>query len=82
MAGPSTGRQGHTCITWEESQMIVIGGTYEADPDVIVNGMSFCNTTHSPIRLLDTSTYTWKTEYQPGNRYKIPSMITDIIGGE
>lgn len=82
--GEKAGRKGHTCILWEDSQMIVLGGVYEvpAAAREIVDGKRACNTSYSPIRLLDTSTYSWKTEYQPGNAYAVPAVVSNVIGGK
>lgn len=69
----SGGRSSHTCHIWDDSQMIVLGGRSSV-------GVQNCDT--PPIRLLDTSTYTWKGEYKPNNVYSVPSVISAVIGGE
>lgn len=75
--GAGAGRATHTCDIWDDSQMIVLGGVYAS------NGTkSDCDSSYSPIRLLDTSTYSWKTEYRPNNIYSVPSVISAVIGGE
>ena len=53
--------------------MIVLGGSRYT-----------CDEKYStpPVRLLDTSTYTWKGEYKPDNVYSVPSAISAVIGGE
>ena len=86
--GMHAGRTGHTCNMWQESQMIVIGGWYASDATTefysggaLVNKV--CETTYNAIRLLDTSTYTWQTQYTPNStEYKVPSAVYGIIGGE
>ena len=82
---PGAGRKGHTCTKWEDSQMIILGGIYAslvASRPSNVDDKSVCDTTYSPIRLLDTSSYTWQREYQPNRTYSIPSVISTAIGGE
>ena len=84
--GPEAGRNGHTCVIWRDSQLIVLGGIY-ARPAATKAGsdrnVSVCDTTYSPIRLLDTSTYAWKSAYSPDlGAYKVPSVVSDVIGGE
>ena len=83
--GPSTGRKGHSCAMWEDSQMIVLGGMYATNAATKPQGqnhLSVCDTSYSPIRLLDTSTYSWKSQYTPNNTYTIPSLVSAVIGGE
>lgn len=83
--GADAGRKGHTCVIWNDSQMIVLGGIYASNAATQVQGdgnKSVCDTSYSPIRVLDTSSYSWKTEYQPNNTYSVPSAISAIIGGE
>lgn len=62
--------------------MIVMGGIYEVPAAKEVKGGDVCDMSHSPIRLLDTSTYSWNTEYKPGIPYTVPSVVSDMIGGE
>lgn len=83
--GPRAGRKGHTCTIWDDSQIIVLGGMYASNAATQIQGdgnRSVCDTAYSPIRLLETSTYTWKNEYEPNNVYSVPSVISQIIGGE
>ncbi|KAL8855471.1 MAG: hypothetical protein Q9178_007882 [Gyalolechia marmorata] len=80
------GRSGHTCVVWRETQLIVLGGKYARPPASSVgsnNNVSVCDTSYSPIRLLDTSTYVWKSAYSPNlSAYQIPPIVSDEIGGE
>ncbi|KAL8802963.1 MAG: hypothetical protein Q9182_003451 [Xanthomendoza sp. 2 TL-2023] len=84
--GPKAGRKGHTCHMWQESQMIVLGGIYARNAATLPQGdgrNSVCDTTYSPIRLLDTSSYSWQTQFIPnGIEYKVPPVVIDVIGGD
>ena len=90
LSDPAAGRHGHTCTMWRDSQMIVLGGIYArpaATPVTAVGtthkwNVSVCDTVYSPLRLLDTSTYSWQKEYIPsGSPYSVPAVVSDIIGG-
>ena len=65
--------------------MIVIGGIYNRNAATAPQGdhkNSVCDTTYSPIRLLDTSTYSWQTEFTPDvTPYMVPPVVYNIIGG-
>ena len=61
------GRSGHRCIIYKDAQMIVLGGTATVD-----NYGSYCHTAYRPLRVLDTSSYT----------YRVPDIITNVIGGK
>ena len=82
----SAGRRGHTCTMWQEDRMIVVGGLYLRFASTVpqtAGGISICDPTNSPIRLLDTSTYSWQTQFIPNTTdYRIPSVVYQIIGGE
>ena len=82
----SPGRFGHTCTMWQQDQMIVVGGIDSEialpDPDP-KDGLDVCDPTNLPIRLLDTSTYSWQTEFIPNTTdYRVPSVVYQVIGGE
>ncbi|KAI9682447.1 MAG: hypothetical protein M1829_000239 [Trizodia sp. TS-e1964] len=73
------GRRKHKCEMWKDSQMVVIGG-------IVSNGSSQINAQpncdrYPPVRVLDTSTYTWQTEFQPSKAYSVPEAISAVIGG-
>ena len=80
------GRNSHTCIMWRDHQMIVLGGIYPRPAATAVGSdrnVSVCDTVYSPLRLLDTSTYSWQSEYKPSeNPYSVPAAVSDIIGGK
>ncbi|KAL8835214.1 MAG: hypothetical protein Q9170_003410 [Blastenia crenularia] len=84
--GPEAGRNGHTCAMWKDSQMLVLGGIYArpaATPIGSDRKVSVCDTVYSPVRLLDTSTYTWQSGYSPEfDTYTVPMVVSDVIGGE
>lgn len=39
-----------------------------------------CNNTYPPIRVLDTSAYTWRTQFDPDLKYSVPEEVTAVIG--
>ena len=84
--GSVAGRHSHTCTMWRDSQMIVLGGIYARPAATAVGSdrhLSVCDTIYSPLRLLDTSTYSWQSEYSPsGDPYSVPAVVSDIIGGK
>ena len=84
--GSVAGRTGHTCTMWGDSQMIVLGGIYPRPAATVVSSdrnVSVCDTSYSPLRLLDTSIYSWQSEYVPSGRpYSVPAVVSDIIGGK
>lgn len=71
----------HSCAILDDSQMFVLGGT-NICISAYLNADSGCDTLYSPVTLLDTSTYSWKTEYKPNNLYSVPSAIYTVIGGK
>ncbi|KAJ8117712.1 hypothetical protein ONZ43_g4144 [Nemania bipapillata] len=79
--GLQPGRNRHKCDIWNETSMIVTGGE-------ITNGtwdtslLSYtCNPAYPPVKVLDTSTYIWQTEFRPNVTYSIPEVVTSVIGG-
>ena len=84
--GPVAGRESPTCTMWMDHQMIVLGGIYARPAATTVGSdrhISVCDTVYSPLRLLDTSTYSWQSEYKPtGDPYSVPAVVSDIIGGK
>lgn len=76
------GRTRHMCDLWGDSQMIVTGG-------IIGGGQGsshkryneVCNSTYTPFRALDTSTYIWQSEIVPVKNYTVPSAVYNVIGG-
>ncbi|KAI1153059.1 hypothetical protein F4825DRAFT_416790 [Nemania diffusa] len=82
LLGPDQpGRNRHKCDVWNESQLIVSGGQITLGLGETVSLSNTCNTTYPPIKVLDTSTYTWRTEFDPSVEYSVPSIVTAVIGG-
>ncbi|KAL8850067.1 MAG: hypothetical protein Q9221_004993 [Calogaya cf. arnoldii] len=71
---------------WRDSQLIVLGGIYPRPAATKVGSdrnVSVCDTTYSPVRLLDTSTYDWKDAYSPDfDAYQVPPVVSSVIGGD
>lgn len=43
----------------------------------------YCNRSHPPIKVLDTSNYVWQTHFQPDVvKYSVPGVVTAVVGGE
>lgn len=72
------GRSGHSCIIYKDAQMIVLGGS------VIIAGQNHteCNKIYPPLRVLDTSSYIWKKVFDPSVEYRVPDIVTNVIGGK
>ena len=69
----------HLCHTYQERQMIVLGGDFT---DASQNTIGGCNLEYPPIKLLDTSTFTWQTQYPLVNAtYEVPQLVYNVIGG-
>lgn len=84
LKGPDqTGRARHKCDIWNETSMLVSGG----DVTVALGGgytnllTNTCNTAYPPIKVLDTSTYIWQTEFNPSSTYSVPVVVSAVIGG-
>ncbi|KAI3342466.1 hypothetical protein F4824DRAFT_446233 [Ustulina deusta] len=76
------GRNRHKCDMWNETSMIVTGGEItlgEWDTTLLTE---VCNPEYPPIKVLDTSTYTWQTEFNPSLTYSVPGVVTAVIGGD
>ncbi|OTA62258.1 hypothetical protein K449DRAFT_433913 [Hypoxylon sp. EC38] len=78
----SPGRYSPKCDIFKETQLIVSGGLII--PSNATNGIlnDKCNKTYPPFKVLDTSTYTWRSNFDPSLEYTVPNSITAIIGGE
>ena len=74
-----TNSRRHLCQTYEDRQMIVLGGDMT---DAAGNAIGGCNADYPPIKLLDTSTYTWQPEFPvPNGTYEVPAQVYNVIGG-
>lgn len=80
LAGSNVGRFESTCATWQDAQMIVLGGSI-FNGATRQNDNSACNATYTPIRVLDINTYTWLSHFKPTTRYTIHANISAVIGG-
>ncbi|MCJ1424703.1 hypothetical protein MMC29_002591 [Sticta canariensis] len=77
----SKGRNRHRCIIYKDAQMIVLGGSVMFDNDVGKDQSSCDNKAYPPLRVLDTSSYTWKKWFDPSIEYRVPDIVTNVIGG-
>ncbi|KAI9720172.1 MAG: hypothetical protein M1812_002990 [Candelaria pacifica] len=74
------GRNSHICEVYREREMIVLGGQLDIG-STTVNSAS-CNTSYPAIRVLDTSSYTWLTDFTPNpDAYSVSPVISKVIGG-
>lgn len=78
----SKGRAGHRCIIYKDAQMIVLGGSVMFDNDFTKDQNSCDNKAYPPLRVLDTSSYTWKPVFDPSVEYRVPDIVTNVIGGK
>ncbi|KAI1284142.1 hypothetical protein F5Y07DRAFT_348810 [Xylaria sp. FL0933] len=76
------GRNRHTCDMFNETSMIVTGGEITLGEWNTSWPAQTCNPSYPPIKVLDTSTYTWQTEFNPGLTYSVPEVVTRVIGGD
>ncbi|KAI3326156.1 hypothetical protein HD806DRAFT_438484 [Xylariaceae sp. AK1471] len=82
LLGPDQpGRNRHKCDIWNETSLIVTGGQITLGLGDVVSLIDTCNKTYPPIKVLDTSTYTWRTEFNPHLSYSVPDIVTAVIGG-
>lgn len=68
------------CQAYRGAQMIVLGGEIRVGAYSLTNGA--CSNTFEPVRVLDLSTYEWKSELNTSASYEVPSVIYNKIGGE
>ena len=74
------GRMGHTCNLYGDRQMIVLGGNITSGPNPI--NIQSCNTSWPALRVLDTTTFVWQTQFNPTpSDYAVPDQVYSIIGG-
>ena len=71
----------HLCNVYEDRQMIVLGGDFVDALQVPIDGAN-CDKYYPPIKMLDTSTYTWQTQFPlPNSTYEVPKQVYSVIGG-
>ncbi|KAI9826955.1 MAG: hypothetical protein M1826_006531 [Phylliscum demangeonii] len=79
------GRHGAKCKLWGNREMVVLGGLVYAEKDPVGGGYLnrvSCNPAYPPIRILDTTTFTWKTNLDTRPSYTVPSAVYKVIGGD
>ena len=80
-ATTSIERAHHRCVIVNDAQMIVVGGSIRFGTAQQTNETA-CNPAYPPIRVLDTSTYSWKSSFDPSAKYSVPFVVTNVIGGK
>jgi hypothetical protein len=78
-SGDAKGRSHHKCVTWNNAQMLVVGGMLDAGKGVLNNRS--CDLNYLPWRVLDTSTYAWSTDFKKDAKYTVPDAVTQVVGG-
>jgi hypothetical protein len=69
-------RKGHKCHKVADNQMMVVGGRPQANAgDCLRGGL---------IRLFNLNTLQWEDKYDPRvyDSYKVPTAVSDVIGGK
>ncbi|KAI9814237.1 MAG: hypothetical protein M1827_003403 [Pycnora praestabilis] len=84
--GNSTiGRTQMNCETYKDRQMIVLGGEVQirtGDQTTQLVNQQSCDPSYPAIRVLDTSTFTFQTEFNPmPPAYVVPDLVSAAIGG-
>ncbi|KAK7535017.1 uncharacterized protein J3D65DRAFT_629765 [Phyllosticta citribraziliensis] len=73
------GRHRHKCEVWDQRQLLVVGGEVYANGSTLNNN---CNATaHPPIKVLDTTSFVWRTEFRTNQTYEVPEVVYSVIGG-
>lgn len=80
-ATTSIGRSHHRCVAFKDAQMIMLGGSIRFGTSQQTNETA-CNPAYPPIRVLDTSVYSWKNSFNPSAKYSVPPVVSNIIGGK
>lgn len=81
VGGQNPGRNRHKCDIWNETSMIVTGGEITMGVWNTTLLTLTCNPAYPPVKVLDTSTYIWQTEFKPNVAYSVPEVVTAVIGG-
>lgn len=77
----NAGKRRHFCNSYEDRSMIVLGGAVLHDDTAF--DLQQCNSSLPPIKLLDTSTYQWHSQFPlPDPKYQVPSSVIDVVGGD
>ena len=69
---------------YEDAQFVVVGGGLsKGNTRNPSNELTTCDPGISPIMVLNTSSYTWQTHFDPNAAaYAVPDVVTSVIGGE
>lgn len=68
-----------SCQAYRGSQMLVLGGNIHSGAYSFTDGA--CSNAFSPTRVLDLSTYEWKSSLNTSSTYQVPQIIYNKIGG-
>ncbi|KAI4158056.1 MAG: hypothetical protein LQ342_007786 [Letrouitia transgressa] len=72
-------RLGMLCATYQDRQMIVVGGRKTLSSN---ESIPSCASDYAALLMLDTTTFQWQTHYPLQDpEYKVPKQVIDIIGG-
>lgn len=76
----NVGRKNMECQIYKDRQMLVLGGAVDLG-DTQASGQ-MCNTSYPAIRILDTTTYTWLTQFNnEPEPYSVPAVVYNVVGG-
>ncbi|KAJ0413422.1 hypothetical protein BJY00DRAFT_296893 [Aspergillus carlsbadensis] len=67
------------CHTYRGSQMIILGGQVREGKTPVTVGN--CTEEYPPIRVLDLSTYEWRTVLDTESEYSVPTVISRVTDG-
>lgn len=72
---PLHGRSGHKCLKVYPDQMFVLGGIFQNDPTICLDG--------GYVQVFNLNTLEFQDSYSPSNwsNYSVPSIVTEQIGG-
>ncbi|KAJ8129299.1 hypothetical protein O1611_g4330 [Lasiodiplodia mahajangana] len=80
LKGPKQpGRNRHKCDIWNETSMIVTGGELTDGVFTPTLLATTCNPAYPPVKVLDTSTFYWQTEFNPNVSYSVPGVVTEPV---
>jgi hypothetical protein len=74
------GRRFHSCVAYKDRQMLVLGGEL-LENDQVLN-FKECSEDYPVIRVLDLSTFEWKSSWDGDSKaYTVPDIVRKVIGG-
>ena len=70
------GRSGHKCFMVYPDQMMVLGGIYEGNPEICLQG--------GMVEVFNLNNLEFQDSYDPRewNEYSVPDVVTAKIGGK